>query len=294
MTNFEAEILTISKNKELSDSVSSALNSGGLQNISYIYNNDNEMFEFVKENVPAVLILDDEIENFDITAKKVKSDFEDNVFIILLCDVQNPKNEDFSGFIDAFVQKPVQKNMLLPVVNSFLKIKKSLDKFKKDNKELNKSLYQLDVLYNTSSKLSGNLDKKKLYEIMFETLEKTLSFDLACALVFPKAYENRENKLVIHSLKKPDETLLSVLKEKITAFAKENAPNNDFSKVSAEEFIKPSYENQNFDIKLLNFDKLMAPIQVKERIFGILLIYRNKPFSKEDVVCFQSIVHRIS
>lgn len=296
MTNFATEILTISKNTGMLEDVFAILNSSSIQNTSYKYENEDETLDFVKENSPSILILDDKTETPAILAKKVKSEFEDNIFIILLCDTENfdVKNGDFSGSVDSFVQKPIQKNILISTVNSFLKIKKSLDKFKKDNKELNKSLYQLDVLYNTSSKLSGNLDKKKLYEIMFETLEKTLSFDLACALIFPQAYENSENKLFIHSLKKPDETLLNVLSEKITDYAKENAQNNDFTKVSIEEFIKPSYENQNFDIKLLNFDKLMAPIQVKDKTYGMLLIYRNKPFLKEDVVCFQSIVHQIS
>lgn len=296
MTNFATEILTISKNTGMLEDVFAILNSSSIQNTSYKYENEDETLDFIKENAPSILILDDKTEAPAILAKKVKSEFEDNIFIILLCDTENfdVKNGDFSGSVDYFVQKPIQKNILISTVNSFLKIKKSLDKFKKDNKELNKSLYQLDVLYNTSSKLSGNLDKKKLYEIMFETLEKTLSFDLACALIFPQAYENSENKLFIHSLKKPDETLLNVLSEKITDYAKENAQNNDFTKVSIEEFIKPSYENQNFDIKLLNFDKLMAPIQVKDKTYGMLLIYRNKPFLKEDVVCFQSIVHQIS
>ncbi len=296
MTNFATEILTISKNTGMLEDVFAILNSSSIQNTSYKYENEDETLDFIKENAPSILILDDKTEAPAILAKKVKSEFEDNIFIILLCDTENfdVKNGDFSGSVDSFVQKPIQKNILISTVNSFLKIKKSLDKFKKDNKELNKSLYQLDVLYNTSSKLSGNLDKKKLYEIMFETLEKTLSFDLACALIFPQAYENSENKLFIHSLKKPDETLLNVLSEKITDYAKENAQNNDFTKVSIEEFIKPSYENQNFDIKLLNFDKLMAPIQVKDKTYGMLLIYRNKPFLKEDVVCFQSIVHQIS
>ena len=296
MTNFATEILTISKNTGMLEDVFAILNSSSIQNTSYKYENEDETLDFVKENSPSILILDDKTEAPAILAKKVKSEFEDNIFIILLCDTENfdVKNGDFSGSVDSFVQKPIQKNILISTINSFLKIKKSLDKFKKDNKELNKSLYQLDVLYNTSSKLSGNLDKKKLYEIMFETLEKTLSFDLACALIFPQAYENSENKLFIHSLKKPDETLLNVLSEKITDYAKENAQNNDFTKVSIEEFIKPSYENQNFDIKLLNFDKLMAPIQVKDKTYGMLLIYRNKLFLKEDVVCFQSIVHQIS
>ena len=246
MTNFATEILTISKNTGMLEDVFAILNSSSIQNTSYKYENEDETLDFVKENSPSILILDDKTEAPAILAKKVKSEFEDNIFIILLCDTENfdVKNGDFSGSVDSFVQKPIQKNILISTINSFLKIKKSLDKFKKDNKELNKSLYQLDVLYNTSSKLSGNLDKKKLYEIMFETLEKTLSFDLACALIFPQAYENSENKLFIHSLKKPDETLLNVLSEKITDYAKENAQNNDFTKVSIEEFIKPSYENQ--------------------------------------------------
>jgi len=294
MTNFESEILTVSKNKEFLENTSSILNSSGLQNSKILYKDETKITDFINENTGCI-ILDDKIENFCMLAKKIKSQTEENIFIILLYEKETlDKDEDFSGSIDVLIQKPVQKNILIPTLYSFLKIKKNIDKFKKDNKELNKSLYQLDVLYNTSSKLSGNLDREKLYEIMFETLEKTLSFDLASALIFPQAFENGENKLLIHSLKKPDEMLLNVLSEKITDCAKETVPDNDFSKVTVEEFIKPSYENQSFDIKLLNFDKLLAPIQVKDKVFGMLLIYRNKPFLKEDVVCFQSVVHQIA
>ena len=293
------KILTISKNAGFAQNISSFLNEYNFENSYYIYQSDDETLKYIKENGFCAVLIDDEIETYSVLSKRIKNIENENIFIAIFYNENSIvlSNEDFTGFVDTFIQKPVNKNIFIPIINSYLKIKKSVDKFKEDNKGLNKSLYQLDVLYNTSSKLSGILDKNMLYEIMFETLEKTLSFDLACALIYPNktGANTRENKLFIHSLKKPDETLLNVLKEKIVQYAKENnGTDTDFSNISTEEFIKPSYENQNFDIKLLNSDKLIAPIKVKDETFGVISIYRNKQFSKEDVVCFQSIMHQIA
>lgn len=293
MTKF----LIISKNNNLLSEISEILDEHGFEHLTYIYSNEEETFNFIKENEFTSVLIDDEIENCNILSKRLKSLENNDIFITLIYNPNsiNLKAEDFSGFIDNFIQKPVYKNILISTLNSYIKTKKSIDKYKEDNKELSRSLYQLDVLYNTSSKLSGNLDKEKLYEIMFETLEKTLSFDLASALIYAQNYDKTENKLIIHSLKKPDNNLLGIIKEKITSIAKENnGTNADFSKILTEEHIKPSYQNQNYDTKLLNYDKLAAPIKIKDKTYATLLIYRNKPFSKEDVVCFQTIVHQIS
>ncbi len=295
---FMANILIVSKNENLLNILSGLFMEHGLYCTVYPYNSEEETFNYIKENDFSIILIDDEITptgTYSVLAKKIKNyDYENNVFTVLLYNPTaiNNTNEDLSGFIDAFVQKPVIGNILIPTINSCLKIKRNIDKYKEDNKELNKSLYQLDVMYNTSSKLSGNLDKEKLYEIMFETLEKTLSFDFACALIHNNRQE--QNRLIIHSLKKPDETTLNILKEKIINIARENNNNADFSNIKIEEHIKPSYLNQSYDIKLLNFDKLAAPIKAKDKTFGTLLIYRHTPFTKEDVVCFQSVVHQIS
>ncbi len=293
MTKF----LIISKNNNLLCEISECFDEHELEHSTYIYSNAEETFNFIKENEFASILIDDDIENYDILSKKIKSIENNDIFITL---IYNPNSidsfsNDFSGFIDNFIQKPICKNILNSTLNSYIKTKKNIDKYKEDNKELSRSLYQLDVLYNTSSKLSGNLDKEKLYEIMFETLEKTLSFDLASALIYAQNYDKSENKLIIHSLKKPENSLLEIIKEKIISIAKENnSADADFSKVLLEEHIKPSYQNQNLDTKLLNYDKLAAPIKIKDKTYATLLIYRNKPFSKEDVVCFQTIVHQIS
>lgn len=301
MTN----ILTISKNINLLNEISVLLDEYQLQHCSFIYKNEDETINFIKENNFDIVLADSEIEEYAILLKKIKNiDLENNIFTLLLYDKDNFNNinNDSTGFIDSFIQKPVLKNILVSTINSYLKIKKNIDKFKNDNKELNKSLYQLDVLYNTNSQLSGNLDRERVYEIMFETLEKTLSFNTAAVLMYPiphNKYDKADsNRLIIHSLKKPENNVLEILKEKLIQYAKE-CNNIDSailrtSNIITEEHIKPSYQNDGYDIKLLSYDKLAAPIKVKDKSFGVILIYRNKPFAKEDVVCFQSIIHQMA
>lgn len=295
-----ANILVISKNDNILKETLHLFSLHGFFNTPYFYDNDENAINFIKENNFDTILIDDEINSYPILVRQIKNiDLEKNIFTALLYTPEKiaATDEDFTGFIDAFFQKPLQKNILIPTINSCLKVQKNIEKFRQDNKELNKSLYQLDVLYNTSFMLSGNLDKEKLYEIMFEALEKTLSFDMACALIHTNNSKKNEDKLIIHSLKKPDITLLDAIKQQIISLSKENNTQNsqkDFSNLITEEYIKPSYDNQKYDIKFLNSDKLTAPISVKDENFGTLLIYRNKPFQKEDVVCFQSIVHQVS
>lgn len=290
-----ANILILSKNINLINGISAYFDEYQLAHSSFIHKNENETVEFIKENNFNTILMDDDIEESAILLKKIKNIDNENIFIILL----------YSNMPDApadiFIQKPVQKNILISTLNSYLKIKKNIDKFKNDNKELNKSLYQLDVLYNTSSQLSGNLDRERVYEIMFETFEKTLSFNTAAALMYCTPYnknsKNDSNRLIIHSLKKPENNVLEILKEKLIQYSKEYNTDSaalNISNTIIEEHIKPSYQNEEYDIKLLSYDKLSAPIRVKDKTFGTVLIYRNKPFTKEDVVCFQSIIHQMA
>ena len=149
MTN----ILTISKNINLLNEISALLDEYQLQHCSFIYKNEDETINFIKENNFDIVLADSEIEEYTILLKKIKNiDLENNIFTLLLYDKDNFNNinNDSTGFIDAFIQKPVLKNILISTVNSYLKIKKNIDKFKSDNKELNKSLYKFDVLYNKS------------------------------------------------------------------------------------------------------------------------------------------------
>lgn len=293
--DFMANILILSKNTNLINEISAYFDEYQLPYGFFLHKNEDETVDYIKENNFNTILIDDNIEDFAVLLKKIKNIDTENIFTILLYS----NSPDVPA--DIFIQKPVQKNILISTLNSYLKIKKNIDKFKNDNKELNKSLYQLDVLYNTSSQLSGNLDRERVYEIMFETLEKTLSFNTAAALMhctpYNKYNKTDSNRFIIHSLKKPENNVLEILKEKLIQHSKEyNADSAvlNISNIITEEYIKPSYQNEEYDIKLLSYDKLAAPIRVKDKTFGTILIYRNKPFAKEDVVCFQSIVHQMA
>ena len=94
-------------------------------------------------------------------------------------------------------------------IDSALKTRQSLIKMTKANQELARSLYQLNVMYNTSSQLAGSLDKDKLLKIMNEGIEKSLSPELSCTLTFRS---EREPVLIINSLYKISDRLLEALK----------------------------------------------------------------------------------
>ena len=72
----------------------------------------------------------------------------------------------------------------LSVINSSLRTKNSLDILGQNNTELAKSLYQLDVLYKTSTQLAGSLDKDNLILSMIDGVDRTLSFDISYLFLF--------------------------------------------------------------------------------------------------------------
>ena len=92
----------------------------------------------------------------------------------------------------------------------------------KNNKELSRSLYQLNVLYNTSSQFAGTLNTDKLYEVMIEAMEKTLSFDISSALIFSSADKPIFN---LNTMYIPSENLITALKIR-SVLNYRNATNN--------------------------------------------------------------------
>ena len=86
-------------------------------------------------------------------------------------------NKDVTHNVNLFIKSPIDKKLFVATVESSLKTRQSLVKMAKSNQELARSLYQLNVLYDTSSQLAGSLDKDKLLKIMIEGIEKSLNFD---------------------------------------------------------------------------------------------------------------------
>ena len=126
------------------------------------------IFDILKVEEPDIVIVDGDIETLDLKhlCRKIKQ----YPVVVLLMLGQKELNKDVLHNANLFIQSPIDKKLLSATVESGLKTRLSLLKMTKSNQELARSLYQLNVLYNTSSQLAGSLDKDKLIKIRPKTL----------------------------------------------------------------------------------------------------------------------------
>lgn len=287
-----AKILLVSEDEKKGKELQEILQKNSHE-FSYA-DNQTMTIDILKAHLPDIIILDTGVKSFDLKAvsKKIKS--YENIQTILLTKSDNIEPELLKN-TNAFLQEPISKNLLISTINANLKTKDSLEKLSNSNQELARSLYQLNVLYNTSSQFAGTLDKNKLLDIMIEGLDKSLSFGLACALTFRG---EGEPVLIIHSLYKISERVLEALKLRATLnykslFEKKAMPFElDIKKLKVEKHIKHAIKE--YDFSVLRSDNMFAPIALSENFFGFIEIFREAEFTTEDATCFQTIVQQVS
>ncbi len=259
----------------------------------FSHGSDNLIFTQIQEFMPDIIIIDTKFPQAELITRKVKADFKGfNIQVLLVIGAFDEPN--YLDQVDGFVLEPIRENILEGTINSHLKIKNSLDELDKNNKEISKNLYSLNALYNTSSQLAGTLNREKLCKIMLEGLEKTLNFDVATLLVFNK---DKFADIYINSLHQPTESLKDALQLRLLLEYK-NLYTNDSLPYEIELKNVNLIQNtgnstQIYDLKVFNFDKLTSEIKVGDDFFGIVEIYRQRPFTKEDKTCFQTITNQI-
>ena len=290
-----SKILLIKKDDKDASEIINIINDNGYKCI--LCNSTAEVaIKSIEQDLPDIILIDTDFENCEFLTKQIKT--QTNTFkthIILL--LEKEKSADFLSFAHGYITKPVNKDILINTINSHIRIKKSLEQLGENNRELARSLYQLNVLYNTSSQFAGTLDKNKLYSIMLEAMEKTLSYDISCLLIFDA---NSKTHFSINSLYEPTDSLKEALALR-TMVGYKNIFENEVlpHKTSLEDIeittnVKPSHKSNIYDLRALNFDSLFAPIKVGEDFFAVVELFREKPFTKEDVTCFQSIAHQVA
>lgn len=257
---------------------------------------ENLIGQGVKDFSPDLVLTDFMFSNYENVLKVLKSaNSNSNMQSVVLINATAFKDKEFPQFADGFIQIPLNDNILKSAVNSYLNIKNSLDKLSNNNKELSKSLYQINSLYNTSSQFAGALEKEKLCNIMLEGLEKILSFDMATVLLF--ANKEKAN-LHIKSLYELSPSLEDAIKIRLSLKYNnvfEDEPPQFKLNINDIKTIKNvKNSKQTFDLKILNYDTLFAQIKVGDNFFGVIEIIRHKPFLNEDVACFQTIVNQVA
>lgn len=249
------------------------------------------IFDTLKVEDPDIVIIDGDIEAVDLKplCRKIKQ--FPVITLLILGEVSH--NKDVTHNVNLFIKTPIDKKLLSATIDSALKTRQSLLKMTKANQELARSLYQLNVLYDTSSQLAGSLDKDKLLKIMTEGIEKSLNFELSCTLMFRS---EREPVLLINSLHKVSDRLLEALKLRAILSYKSLLadPPLDIKigNLKIEKTIK--HNIQEYDFSVLRYDNLFAPIMLNDEFFGFTEIYREKPFTTEDATCFQTLVQQVA
>lgn len=252
---------------------------------------ETSIFDILDVEEPDIVIIDGDVDTLDLktTCRKIKQ-----YPVATLLIVGNARhNKDVTHNINLFIKAPVDKKLLSATIDSALKTRHSLLKMTKANQELAKSLYQLNVMYNTSSQLAGSLDKDELLKIMNEGIEKSLNFELSCTLTFRS---EREPVLIINSLYKVSDRLLEALKLRAILSYKSLLSDPPFDikigNLKIEKNIK--HNIKEFDFSVLRYDNMFAPIMHNEEFYGFTEIYREKPFSTEDATIFQTLVQQVT
>ena len=249
------------------------------------------IFDNLDVEEPDIVILDGDLSGVDFKAlcRKIKQ----YPVVILLIVGDTKHNKDVTHNVNLFIKTPIDKKLLSATIDSALKTRQSLIRMTKSNQELARSLYQLNVMYNTSSQLAGSLDKDRLLKIMIEGIEKSLNFELACTLTFRT---EREPVLIINSLYKISDRLLEALKLRAILSYKSllNDPPFDIKigNLKIEKNIK--HNIKEYDFSILRYDNMFAPIMHNDEFYGFTEIYREKSFSTEDATVFQTLVQQVT
>ncbi len=278
-----ANILLFSKNKYQFSDVTKFLKQHNVTS----FDNINLLLDFIKKNHIDIIIIDTcQMTDTLSVCREIKySSQADNISLILIVN-KSQNNKDFLKYASAFISVPIDEDILIATINSVLLTKNSLDELSENNYALSTSLYRLDVLNKTVTALAGSLDKTELIKIMTEGIEKSLSYQLCYSLVFNNP---SDIVLVINSVHSISPRLEEAIKFRAMLSYKDLfniTPFKDDIKI-IKNIKRKEFE---YDLNVFNFDTALAPINIKNKFFGIIEVFKEKEFKSEDIRWFQTLV----
>lgn len=246
--------------------------------------------DIMKVESPDVVIFDTTLD-FDI--KPIYKQIKDFPAIKLLITGEKEIPQDILTDAHQFIGFPINQSILKATIHSGLKAKKALNKLSKSNQELANSLYQLNVLYNTSSQLAGSLSRNKLVDVVNEGIEKSLNSNITCTLSFK---DDKTPVLLISSNYKLSQRLVEALKLRAVLNYKNSGIDTTemftIDDIELEQEI--NYSINEYDFEVLNYHKLLAYITVEDKCYGYSEIFREKELSSDDEKCFKTLINQVT
>ncbi len=286
MTN----IILVTDNKKTVNEVEKILENASFSLI--IAETDLSAEESIKEETADIILYDAEAVNIDILSliRKLKLSLQTKDIRSILLIPEKSINYDILKYVNSYINRPLDKNLFLATLNSNLQLRETFRVLSKNNNDLAKSLYQLNVLYSTSTQLAGSLDKTNLIEIMTDGLEQSLSLSLCYALILNEA---NDIKLIIKSLF----PISSRLEDAIKLRALLNFKNLFSINPAVEDINVIKYNKDQFgehDLNVFCYDNLFAPININNKFYGIIEVFRENDFAQDDTKCFTTLVKQVS
>ena len=252
---------------------------------------ENTIHHLIENKIPDVVIFDSGADIAKNLIKKIKSD---TCAFVLLTE-NNNFHSDLSKYTNAFITEDMSDDLIFATINVNLRTKHALEQMSATNKDLADSLYRLNVLYSTSSKFAGSLDKQQLVDYMIEGLDRSLSFDLTCTLAF---CTEEKPVLILNSLYEISEELLDAIKMRTVlnykSLFEDKTPPFELEAENLKVIKNVKYPANRFTFNLFRFDNMFAPISLGDKFFGCIEIFKEAAFTPDDATCFQTIVQQVS
>ena len=289
------KILVFSENKNDENDVAKPLKDIGYI-VSFV-NNKEQLAAEAESFAPdiSLLSLSGEVDEVSKLCRKVRLSVSNSDTQIILIPKNDAKLNDISQAADGYIARPINSAILISVVNAHLRLKSHLDVFSENNNELAQRFYQLQVLYDTNSKLAGALDSKKLIKIMHDGLEQSISYAICMTLLINNPADIR---LIINSTYPLSKRLEQALKLRTVTsykglFPKGNIP-VDFGVDDVKTEINYKKDDEEYDFDVMRYASIFSPISTQDRFFGTVEILREDELSKEDTTCFQTLVSQVA
>ena len=281
-----AKVLLVSDNKDIQTMAQTTL----LDHEFLISTDKTTIMDIMKVETPDIVMFDTDCDEDLKAIFRIIKNFQ--VILLLLMGEKECSQEILSNS-HLFVSVPVNQNLLKSTVDAGLRARKSLKKLYKSNQELANSLYQLNVLYNTSSQLAGSLSKNGLVDVLNEGIDKSLNSNISCTLSFK---DDKTPVLLINSNCKLSPRLVEALKLRAVLNYKNSGMDVtemfSIDDIELEQSIKHSINEYDFEV--LNYHKLLSYITLNDECHGYSEIFREKEFTSDDEKCFRTLVNQVT
>ena len=282
-----AEVILFTSSDSLNKLISDILPQR-VHNIYKIADIDECMKCLYANNIDGVIV-DYAVEaDLALLARKIRVIGKKKQPFVLLYAPTDYENNILFKYIDGFLAKDSSKAQIITIINSAIKLENNINELNKKNTKLAKNIYRLDVLYNTSSGFASTLNKKKLIDLMIQSIQRS---------VYPSfitVYIKETNTLFLLSTRKPSFRLEEAIRLRTALNYKMVFQNEemDLSTLKIEKDYKEDYSE--LDLQLFNYDNIFSLISLTNENYGFIEVFKEADFTQEDLTGIQSILKQVS